>query len=120
MSSTSPVRCRIARAEPRLLARDRVLDVAVVGVARWVLHLPGCRTLKEKRSIVRGLKDRMISRFRLSVAETDLHARHAMAELTAAVASRDRRHAEAVLSKADRLVRDDPRAQVVEAETEFF
>jgi len=94
--------------------------VAVVGVGRWVLHLPGCRTLKDKRSIVRGLKDRLASRFRISVAETEFHDRQAMAELTAAVASRDRHHAESVLSRAVRLVRSDPRAQVVESETAFL
>jgi len=94
--------------------------VAVVGVGRWVLHLPGCRTLKDKRTVVRGLKDRLVSRFRISVAETDLHDRRSMAEITAAVASRDHHHAESVLSKADRIVRSNPRAQVIESETTFF
>ncbi len=94
--------------------------MAVVGVHRWVLHLPGCRSLKEKRSVVRGLRDRMISRFRVSAAETDLQDRHALAEITAAVASSDRRHAESVLSKLDALVRADPRAQVVESESAYF
>lgn len=94
--------------------------MAVVGATRWVLHLPGCRSLKQKRSVVRGLRDRMVSRFRVSAAETDLHDRHAMAEITAAVASSDRRHAESVLSRADALVRSDPRAQVLESETAYF
>jgi len=94
--------------------------MAAVGVARWVLHLPGCRSLKTKRSVVRGLRDRMIARFRVSAAETDLHDRHAMAELTAAVASRDRHHAEQVISTVDAFVRSDPRVQVVEFETECF
>jgi len=94
--------------------------MAVVGVARWVLHLPGCRSLKTKRSIVRGLRDRMISRFRVSASETDLHDRHAMAELTAAVASPDRRHAERVIGRVDSFVRSDPRAQVVEHEIVYF
>jgi len=85
-----------------------------------VLHLPGCRTLKHKRSVVRGLKDRLTSRFRISVAEIDLHERHAMAELTAAVASRDHHHADRVLSRADRVVRSEPRAQVVVSATTFF
>lgn len=94
--------------------------MAIVGVSRWVLHLPGCRSLKEKRSVIRGLRDRMIARFKVSAAETDLQDRHAMAELTAAVASTDRRHAESVLGKLDALVRSDPRAQVIESETAFF
>jgi uncharacterized protein YlxP (DUF503 family) len=94
--------------------------MAVVGVARWVLHLPGCRSLKEKRSVVRGLRDRLISRFRVSAAETGHQERHAMAELTAAVASADRRHAESVIGNLDAFVRSDPRAQVIESETAYF
>lgn len=40
-----------------------------VGVLRLVLHLPGSRSLKDKRQIVRSLKDRVRSRLHLSVAE---------------------------------------------------
>ncbi|MFV1987167.1 MAG: DUF503 domain-containing protein [Gemmatimonadota bacterium] len=94
--------------------------MAAVGVARWVLHLPGCRSLKEKRSIVRGLRDRLVARFRVSAAETGHQERHAMAELTAAVAAPDRRHAERVIDRLDAFVRSDPRAQVIESEIAFF
>lgn len=94
--------------------------MAVVGVARWVLHLPGCRSLKMKRSVIRGLRDRMISKFKVSVAETDLQDRAAMGELTAAVVSTDRRHAESVIGHLDRFVRSDPRAHVTESETAFL
>lgn len=62
----------------------------------------------------------MISRFRVSAAETGYQDRHAMAELTAAVAAADRRHAESVIGKLDGFVRSDPRAQVIESETAYF
>lgn len=94
--------------------------MAVIGVGRWVLHLPGCRSLKMKRSVIRGLRDRAIGKFKVSVAETGLQDRASMAELSACVVSGDRRHAEAVLSRVDAFVRSDPRAHVVESETEFL
>lgn len=94
--------------------------MAVVGAARWVLHLPGCQSLKMKRSVVRSLRDRMRSRFEVSVAETDLQDRRRMAEISAAVVSSDRRRVEVVLSKLDRFIRSDPRAEVVESETAYF
>lgn len=94
--------------------------MAVVGVCRWVLHLPGCQSLKMKRSIVRSLRDRLQSKYRVSVAETDLQDRWQMAELTVAVVASDRRRAEAVLSRADRFVRSDPRAEPVETEKAFL
>ena len=43
-----------------------------VGVCRLTLVAPGTRSLKEKRSVLRRIKDRTASKFRVSVAEVDL------------------------------------------------
>ncbi len=94
--------------------------MAVVGIGRWVLHLPRCRSLKMKRSVIRGLRDRAIGKFKVSAAETDLQDRASMAELSACVVSGDRRQAEAVLGRVDAFFRSDPRAHVIESETEFL
>jgi len=40
----------------------------VVGVVVWELHIPGCASLKDKRSVVNGLKDRLHARFNVSAA----------------------------------------------------
>ncbi|MFQ5679583.1 MAG: DUF503 domain-containing protein [Gemmatimonadota bacterium] len=93
---------------------------AVVGVARWVLHLPGCRSLKMKRSIVRSLKGRLQAEFRISVAETEYLDLWQKAELCAAVVASDRRLAEALLGRLDRHLSSDPRARVIEHETVFY
>jgi hypothetical protein len=53
-----------------------------VVVLTWELHIPGCRSLKEKRMVVRSLRDRLRHRFNLSVAETGLQDVHDRAELT--------------------------------------
>jgi hypothetical protein len=94
--------------------------MAVIGVGRWVFHLPGCRSLKAKRSVIRGLRERTILKFRVSAAETGLRDRASMAEITACVVSGERRHAESVLGRVDLFLRSDPRAHVVESETEFL
>jgi len=93
---------------------------AVVGVARWVLHLPGCQSLKGKRKIVRSLRDRLRSRFEVSVAETDFQDKWQRAELCAAVVTSDRRLAESILSRIDDHVGSDPRLFVVERETVLY
>src|SRR3989442_3638440 len=69
----------------------------------WELHLAACQSLKDKRQIVKSLKDRLHQRFNVSAAETDHQDLWQRAELTAAVVSTDRRHAEEVLRQADRL-----------------
>ena len=42
----------------------------IVGIQVWELHLPGCQSLKEKRSTLKPLTAALRQRFNLSVAET--------------------------------------------------
>lgn len=91
----------------------------VVASQTWQLQLPGCDSLKAKRSVVRSLKDRLRVRFHLSVAETDLQDVHARAEITAALVAADRREADSILDKADRLVEEEGRALIVSARRTF-
>src|SRR5437660_11360662 len=69
----------------------------------WELHLEGCRSLKEKRHVLKSLKDRLHNRFNVSAAETAHHDLWQRAELTVCVVSNERGHAESVLREADRL-----------------
>lgn len=91
-----------------------------MGTARWVFHLPGCRSLKMKRSIVGSLKGRIQSQFRVSVAETDFQDMWQKAELHVAFVTSDRAVAESLLSRLDRYVGSDPRALVVERDTALY
>jgi hypothetical protein len=56
-----------------------MLPIMFVGVLRLTLSIPGARTLKDKRSVVRSFKERAQSRLHVSIAELgDLdHPRHA-------------------------------------------
>ncbi|MGD8321370.1 MAG: DUF503 domain-containing protein [Gemmatimonadota bacterium] len=91
----------------------------VVASQTWQLSLPGCASLKEKRSVVRSLKDRLRVRFRLSVAETGDQDVITRAEISVALVASDRRLAESVLDKADRLVHENGRAVILSARRDF-
>ena len=80
----------------------------VIGVRSWELHLPGAHSLKDKRSVLKSLKDRMHNQFNVSVAETGRQDAWQSAELTACLVSSDRRHAESVLEAIDRFVAGNP------------
>jgi uncharacterized protein YlxP (DUF503 family) len=86
----------------------------VVGVMRWELSLPGCSSLKEKRMVVRSLKDRIHHRFKVSVAETDHQDVWTRAQLAVAVVSGDAGHANEVLDQVDRMVAQNGRALVLD------
>ncbi len=86
----------------------------------WELHLAACQSLKDKRAVLKSLKDRLHHRFNVSVAETAHQELWQRAELTAAVVSTDRRHAENVLREADRLVAGADGARIVDTSTSYL
>ena len=92
----------------------------IVGIVTWELHLNGCASLKDKRRIMKSLKDRLHSRFNVSVAETAHQDRWQRGELSCCVVATDRRHAESVLAAADKLVANDRLARVVDSTTDYL
>jgi uncharacterized protein YlxP (DUF503 family) len=92
----------------------------IVGVTTWELHLEGCHSLKDKRHILRGLKDRLRARLNVAVAETDHNDLWQRAELTVCTVSNERAHAEDVLRQADRLVADAAGARVTDQGTSYY
>lgn len=92
----------------------------VIGLAVWEVHLPGCNSLKEKRSVLKSIKDRMHNQFNVSVAETAHQDVHRRAELAACVVSGDRSHAASVLSSLDRFMEAEARLRIVDSYTTFY
>ncbi len=88
----------------------------IVGVVTWELHLSGCQSLKDKRRIVKSLKDRLHNQFNVSVAETDHQDRWQRAEISCCVVATSRRHAESVMGAADKLVERDPSTRIVDSQ----
>jgi uncharacterized protein YlxP (DUF503 family) len=91
----------------------------VVGVRTWDLHLAGCQSLKDKRRIVKSLKDRLHQRFNVSAAEVDHQDMWQRAALACSVVTTDRRHAEEVLTACDGLVAGNPLVDVIASALEW-
>ncbi len=70
--------------------------------------------------MVKGLKERLRARFNISVAETDHHDLWQRAEITACVVATDRRRAESVLDKADRLVEAEASGRIIDSYRIFY
>lgn len=85
----------------------------------WELHLAACQSLKDKRHIIKSLKDRLHNRFNVSAAETAHHDLWQRAELTVCVVSTDRSQVERVLREADGLVEGTDGARIVDTSTSF-
>ncbi|HYK83455.1 MAG TPA: DUF503 domain-containing protein [Gemmatimonadales bacterium] len=92
----------------------------VVGLMTWELHLAACHSLKEKRQVLKSLKDRLHNRFNVSAAETAHHDLWQRAELTVCVVATERDHAASVLREADRLVEAADGARIMDTSTSYL
>lgn len=86
----------------------------------WELEILGAQSLKEKRSVVKSLKDRLHDRFNVSVAETGHQDVWQRAELTACVVAGQRKIAESVMASADALVAGEARARIIQTYRQFL
>ncbi|HIF22597.1 MAG TPA: DUF503 domain-containing protein [Gemmatimonadetes bacterium] len=92
----------------------------VVASLTWDLALPGCSSLKEKRSVIRSLRDRLRHKFNVSVSETDFQDVKARAQLTIALVASDGRLAESSLDKLDRFVENHGGASITSVRRELY
>ena len=92
-----------------------------VGVCRLKIHIPGSRSLKDKRSVVKSLIARLRQQFNLSVAEVDDHELWQIATIILACVSNRNDRVDEVLSAAISLIgRDFPTIEIIEKEIDIF
>lgn len=72
-----------------------------------LIELPEASSLKDKRRVVKSIKDRMRIRFHLSCAETDLQESLRFAQLGAALVSNSAEFGESVMRKALASIEND-------------
>ena len=89
-----------------------------VGVARIVVQIPGARSLKDRRAVVRSFKDRVSARLRISVAEVGDPERWQIATFGVAAVSSDRARTEELVAAAVSIARSLPDALVADVRTE--
>jgi uncharacterized protein YlxP (DUF503 family) len=91
-----------------------------VGVARLVLAIPGARSLKDRRRVVKSLKDRLRARVPVSLAEIGDLERWQVATLGVAVVSNEAARCSEVLSQAVRMARVARDAVLSDVATEII
>ena len=91
----------------------------VVGVAALELYIPGCASLKEKRHVLRSLKDRLRRRFNVAVSEVDHQDLWQRATLAIVTAANDAAVVHGVLAHAQRLVEGERRVELVDVQVEL-
>jgi uncharacterized protein YlxP (DUF503 family) len=75
--------------------------MAAIGVLTLELRLEDSHSLKEKRHVVKSLKDRLRSKFNVAVAEIDHQDLWQRAAIAVVTVSSDHSHAEKVLQSVE-------------------
>ena len=84
------------------------------------LFIGEAQSLKDKRRAIEGLKDRLRSRFNVSVAEVDHQDLHQRAEIAVAAVSSDGRYLNGLLDSVLNYVRKDSLIVLAGHEIEVF
>lgn len=93
---------------------------ARVAVGTVELHLPGVGSLKDKRHVLKGVKEKVRHRFEVSVAEVNHQDSWQRATLAVACVSQDSRHANEVVSKALDFIESLVDGHVIDIQTEIL
>ena len=96
------------------------MSVARVALGTVELHLPDVDSLKGKRHVLKGLKEKVRQRFEVAVAEVDHHDTWQRATLAVACVSHDPRHANEVVSKAMDFIEGNVDGHVIDVSVEIL
>jgi uncharacterized protein len=91
-----------------------------VGVARLVISIPGAQSLKDRRRVVKSLKERIRAKLPVSIAEVGDLERYQVATLGVAIVSNDSARCSEVLSAAARMARGARDAVLADVATEIM
>ena len=96
------------------------MSAARIALGLVELHLPDAASLKDKRHVLKGLKQKVRAKFEVAVAEVDHQDVWQRATLAVAYVSADARHANTVVSKALDFIEDNVEGQVLDTSVEIL
>ena len=100
----------------------RTVDGPEVHVALCLvsLHLPAVGSLKEKRMVLRSLKDRLLGKFNISVAEIGMNDKWQAGEIGIATVGNEGRYVQSVLEDVRRFIQSNPAVRIIESDLEII
>ena len=92
----------------------------VIGALQVDLFIGGSASLKDKRMVVRSLKDRIRHTFNVAVAEVDNNDQWQVAMLGIVTVTNDKAHANEMLSKVVTFIESDGDARLENYRITYF
>jgi len=91
-----------------------------VGILQVEISIPDAMSLKDKRQVVKSLKDRIAHGHNVSIAEVGALDEHRRCVLGIAMVSNDKRYVEGGLSKLVDFIRMVPQASLTDYQIEML
>ena len=91
-----------------------------IGVLQVEISIPDAMSLKDKRQVVKSLKDRIAHGHNVSIAEVGALDEHRRSIIGMAMVSNDKRYVEGALSKLVDFVRMAPQASLIDYQIEML
>lgn len=91
-----------------------------VGVLRLSFHVPGARSLKDKRQVVRSFRDKVRARLDVSIAEVADQDLHQRATFGVAVVSADSSMCDEILASVASMANNVRDAVLLDRQTEII
>ena len=91
----------------------------VVGIAKIKLYLPGCHSLKDKRQVLRKIKDRAQAKLSVQIAEVDNQDVWQSSELGFSLVGNDHRVIQSLMDKVFGFIEGFGDVQIVDQWSEI-
>ncbi len=92
----------------------------VVGILRLDVHVPGAQSLKDKRSVLKSVKDQLRGRFNVAVAEVDPTEKWQRATLGVSTVGEDRTQVQGLLRHVTDWIRSTHLVELIQVEEEYL
>ena len=94
--------------------------MAFVGYSIFDIHIQNAQSLKEKRFVLRSVKDRIGRAFNVAVSETGHQDKWQRCELAVAAVAGERRSVERTLDGVREMLDREPELRVIADETDIL
>jgi uncharacterized protein YlxP (DUF503 family) len=92
----------------------------VVGLANIDIHIPESGSLKSKRHLLKGIKDRVKNKFNVSIAEVGHNDLWQRTTIGVSVVANDKKFANQVLSKVVEQINKENGLQILDYSIDIF
>lgn len=92
----------------------------IIAVLKVDFYLHGASSLKDKRTIIRGIKDRLNKKFNVSLAEVDFQDKWQRARLGIVQVGSDFKYLEQNMNTIFKMLDSNASAEIIEHSLEFL